>query len=186
MDETRREFRTVGGRRYNLDTAKVIGKSAETTLYKKKNGEFFLHRDNTDKIESLIFRDARKWAAKNLTQEEFASAFEYGSEKKPILYNLPEYAVEKLRTMAADRRKSASQILTDLIMSEIDDVNEETIPQQKQKVRLMTAQEGAEYIGVSLASFKRWADGIGATRHIGKSVRYDIRVIDDALDNMTE
>ena len=40
----KREIRTVGGRRYNLDTAKKIGTSADATLYKKKNGEFFLHR----------------------------------------------------------------------------------------------------------------------------------------------
>lgn len=114
------EIRTVGGRRYNLDTARKIGAAAETTLYRKTNGEFFLHRENTKKIESLIYRDAEKWAKKNLTEEEYKAGFEYSDTKKQVMYHLPEYAIQKLKNMAADRRKPMSEILTDLIM-EADD-----------------------------------------------------------------
>ena len=176
------EIRTVGGRRYNLDTAKKVGTSADATLYRKKNGEFFLHREGENKIESLIVRDARKWAKKNLTEEEYMDAFEYSDKKQQVLYSLPQYAIEKLRTMAGDRRVSASQLITDLIMGAIDDVHEEVEKPAPIRARLIDAKEGANYCGVSVPTFKKWADEIGATRHIRKSVRYDLTVIDEALD----
>ena len=180
-----REIRTVGGRRYNLDTAKVIGTSADATLYKKRNGEFFLHREGSHKIESMIFRDARKWAQNNLTEEEFKAEFEYSDEAQTVTYSLPQYAIEKLRTMAGDRRKQPSQIITDLIMGTLDDVKEQTIETPARKVRLITAQEGADYVGLGVQTFKKWADEIGATKHIGgRAVRYDIEVIDAEIKNM--
>ncbi len=238
------EIRTVGGRRYNRDTAKKVGTSADATLYRKKNGEFFLHREGDNKIESLIFRDARKWAKKNLTEEEFLSAFEYSDSKQQVLYSLPQYAIEKLRTMAGDRRVSASQLITDLIMGAIDDDNEEVkkldyerplkefegkckelskeltglidkeiegkhkeltglIDKEIDRIntsleavevarvaekpdpirnRLIDAKEGAKYCGVSVPTFKKWADEIGATRRIRKFLRYDLTAIDEALN----
>lgn len=181
----RKEYRTVGGRRYNLETAKKIGTSANATLYKKKNGEFFLHREGVDKIESLIFRDAMKWAQRNLTPEEYTAAFEYSDKPQQVVYSLPQFAIEKLRTMAGDRRKAASQILTDLIMSAVDGYEEETAQAPARRVRLLTAQEGADYVGLGIQTFKRWADEIGATKHIGeRAVRYDVEVIDDAIKNL--
>lgn len=181
----KREIRTVGGRRYNLDTAKKIGTSADATLYKKKNGEFFLHRAGENKIESMIFRDARKWAQKNLTEDEFAAAFEYSEKAQQVVYSLPQFAIEKLRTMAGDRRKAASQILTDLIMSAVDGYEEETAQAPARRVRLLTAQEAADYVGLGIQTFKKWADEIGATKHIGeRAVRYDVEVIDEAIKNL--
>lgn len=180
------EIRTAGGRRYNLDTAAKIGTATDTTLYRKRNGEFFLHREGENKIESLIVRDARKWAQKNLTKEEYDAAFEYSDKPQQVLYNLPQYAIEKLRTMAGDRRVPPSQILTDLIMGAIDNVQEETAAPAPVRARFIRANEGATYCGVSVPTFKKWADKIGATRHIGKSVRYDTNVIDEALSKDTK
>lgn len=114
------EIRKVGGRRYNLDTAKKIGTAAETTLYRKNSGEFFLHWENTKKIESLIYRDAEKWAKKNLTEEEYKAGFTYSDTKRQVIYHLPDYAIQKLKNMAADRRKPMSEILTDIIMDADD------------------------------------------------------------------
>lgn len=114
------EIRTVGGRRYNLDTAKKIGAAGDTTMYRKNSGEFFLYTEGTRKINSLIYRDAEKWARKNLTKEEYKAAFEASDAKKQVLFHLSEPAIYKLKNMAADRRKSMSEILTDIIM-EADD-----------------------------------------------------------------
>ena len=190
------EIRTVGGRRYNLDTAKKVGTSADATLYRKKNGEFFLHREGENKIESLIVRDdgpetpaagdshlgSGKLLLSLLAEEEYLSAFEYSDKKQQVLYSLPQYAIEKLRTMAGDRRVSASQLITDLIMGAIDDVHEEVEKPAPIRARLIDAKEGANYCGVSVPTFKKWADEIGATRHIRKSVRYDLTAIDEALN----
>lgn len=180
-----REIRTVGGRRYNLDTAKVIGTSADATLYKKRNGEFFLHREGSHKIESMIFRDARKWAQNNLTEEEFKAEFEYSDEAQTVTYSLPQYAIEKLRTMAGDRRKQPSQIITDLIMGTIDSEEEDTAALPARRVRLLKTQEAADYVGLGVQTFKKWADEIGATKHIGNRIlRYDVEVIDKAIDQL--
>lgn len=179
------EIRTVGGRRYNLDTAKKIGTAGETTLYRKNSGEFFLNEDGTRKIVSLIYRDAVKWAKKNLTEEEFAAAFEYSEKAQQVMYHLPQYAVEKLRTMAGDRRKPASQIITDLIMGAIDSEEEDTAAPPARRVRLLTTQEAADYVGIGVQTFKKWADEIGATKHIGNRIlRYDVEVIDKAIEKL--
>ena len=181
----KREIRTVGGRRYNLDTAKKIGTSADATLYKKRNGEFFLHRTGENKIESMIFRDARKWAQKNLTAEEFETTFEYSEKPQQVVYHIPQYAIEKLRTMAGDRRKPASQIITDLIMGTIDSKEEDTAALPARRVRLLKTQEAADYVGLGVQAFKKWADEIGAAKHINSRVlRYDVEVIDKAIDQL--
>lgn len=173
----KREIRTVGGRRYNLDTAKKIGTSADATLYKKKNGEFFLHRTGENKIKSLSYYDAGKWAEENLNEEEYAAAFEYSEKSQQVVYSLPQYAIEKLRTMAGDRKTSASQILTEMIMN--------TIYLPESHSRLLTTREAANYVGLGIQSFRKWADEIGATRYIGpKSVRFDKEVIDKAIDQL--
>ena len=54
------------------------------------------------------------------------------------------------------------------------------------EVRMLTIDEGATYTGRGRTVFRRWADQIGATRRFGRSVRYDKRIIDAALDAMTE
>ena len=50
--------------------------------------------------------------------------------------------------------------------------------------RMLTAYEGSEYVGLGVNSFKKWAEEIKAVRRFGKSVRYDKKVIDEALDNL--
>ena len=68
----------------------------------------------------MIYRDAEKWAKKNLTDEEYKAGFSYSDEKKQVMYHLPDYAIQKLKNMAADRRKPMSEILTDIIMDADD------------------------------------------------------------------
>lgn len=50
------------------------------------------------------------------------------------------------------------------------------------ETRMLTADQGEKYTGMGQNKFRRWADGIGATRKFGKVVRFDKVVIDKALD----
>lgn len=52
------------------------------------------------------------------------------------------------------------------------------------ETRLLTIDEACGYIGRGRNSSRAWLDEIGATRKFGKSVRFDRRVIDAALDSM--
>lgn len=48
---------------------------------------------------------------------------------------------------------------------------------------MLNAPEGAQYSGMGLNSFRKWAEEIGAVRRFGRITRYDKRTIDNALDN---
>lgn len=50
--------------------------------------------------------------------------------------------------------------------------------------RLLSAHEGAEYVGLGMVTFREWAKEIKAVRRFGRSVRYDKKVIDEAINNM--
>ena len=62
-------------------------------------------------------------------------------------------------------------------------MNKRTI--NETEVRMMDVDQGATYTGRGKTTFKAWANQIGATRRFGRSVRYDRRVIDAALDAMS-
>ena len=50
---------------------------------------------------------------------------------------------------------------------------------------MMIELEAAAYVGMGRTYFREWAKGIGARRKFGRSVRYDKKIIDSALDAMT-
>ncbi len=54
----------------------------------------------------------------------------------------------------------------------------------KMNVRLLTISEAAAYTGRGETKCKKWLREIGAVRHFGRTVRYDIKTIDEALDAM--
>ena len=53
------------------------------------------------------------------------------------------------------------------------------------EIRMFDVEQGSAYTGRGKTAFKAWANQIGATRRFGRSVRYDRRVIDAALDAMS-
>ena len=53
------------------------------------------------------------------------------------------------------------------------------------EVRLFDIEQAIAYTGRGRTNFKKWAAQIGATRRFGRSVRYDRKVIDAALDAMS-
>ena len=52
--------------------------------------------------------------------------------------------------------------------------------------RMLTEVEAFTYAGMGRTAFRAWAREIGAVRHFGRSVRYDLRVIEKALDDLDE
>lgn len=50
------------------------------------------------------------------------------------------------------------------------------------KPRWVTDVYGADYTGMGLTTFKKWAAQIGAKRKIGRKSLYDMHVIDAAMD----
>ena len=54
------------------------------------------------------------------------------------------------------------------------------------EIRLFNIDQAAMYAGLGKTAFREWADQIGAVRRFGRTVRYDRRVIDRALDAMQD
>ena len=52
------------------------------------------------------------------------------------------------------------------------------------EVRMLNVLQACAYTGRGQTQFKKWAQQIGATRKFGRSVRYDKKVIDKALDDL--
>ncbi len=92
----------IGGKRYNTDTAKILGSAGyshpgdfcfwQETLYQKKTGEFFLHGvggamsryarrigpdewTGGEEIRPLFLKEAQKWAERNLDADEYEAIF---------------------------------------------------------------------------------------------------------------
>lgn len=173
------QIRANNGKRYNTEAAKKIGTSADgMSLYRKSTGEYFLHRGEETTVHAMQLTEAQEWAKSNLSAEEYNAGFSYSKKSKPALYSLPEYAVEKLRAMAAEQKKPASEVLTDLIMGQ----NDSRSTYELYKIRMVNANDGAAYVGISVGSFKKWAAEIGAIRRFGRSVRYDLSIIDNEID----
>ena len=48
--------------------------------------------------------------------------------------------------------------------------------------RMLSIKEASAYCGLGLNRTREWMDDIGATRHFGSRVLFDVKVIDAALD----
>ena len=93
----------IGGKKYDTDTAKILGSAGYSHpgdfsfwaehLYQKKTGEFFLHGiggpmsryarrigpdewTGGEEIRPLSLKEAREWAEKHLEAEEYEQIFE--------------------------------------------------------------------------------------------------------------
>ena len=53
-------------------------------------------------------------------------------------------------------------------------------------VRLLTAEQAQNYVGMGRTCCRQWCDEIGATRKFGGSVRFDKKVIDKVLDELAD
>jgi len=57
-------------------------------------------------------------------------------------------------------------------------------PDEMKEKRLLTEREATSYVGMGRTRFRSWADQNGVVRRFGKSVRYDLKAIDEILDKM--
>lgn len=131
---------------YDTETAEYVGEWENTTdlsnfhrvhetLYRKKNGEYFLHGEgggltqyakqvemrgftSGENLVPLEYEAARAWAEEHLDADEYIDEFgeiEDDDSTVRMNYMLPTAAVEKVRRIAAQRGVTQSQIIADLI-----------------------------------------------------------------------
>ena len=136
----------INGKQYNTETAKELGFSQNTgdcrdihwvceTLYRKKNGEFFLHGEggpatkyaeasginswsSGSRIMPLSWEDARKWAEEKLNADEYEAIFGEVSEddsRTTVLLSLSVSTVEKAKRAAAQSGMNLSAYIASLI-----------------------------------------------------------------------
>jgi len=135
----------IGGKRYDTDTAKEVGFDSfgyprdfnhwKETLYRKNTGEFFLHGEggpqtkyatadglsgwsSGERILPLTIAEAKEWAEKHMTADEYEAVFEIADEdagKKTVSFSLPQWAIDKIATYAAEWKISKSEVIEKFI-----------------------------------------------------------------------
>ena len=129
----------IKGRKYDTDTAREVGSYSnagswrdfghfEETLYCKRTGEYFLfgeggpmtkYRETVgqnewsggSKIIPLDFNEAREWAEKNLSAEEYEAEFGEVAEddsRAAITITLPSTMIDTLKREAVERHLTLS------------------------------------------------------------------------------
>lgn len=129
----------IKGRKYDTDTAREVGSYSnaggwrdfghfEETLFCKRTGEYFLfgeggpmtkYRETVgqnewsggSKIIPLDFDEAREWAEKNLTAEEYEAEFGEVTEddsRAAITITLPTSMIDTLKREAVERHLTLS------------------------------------------------------------------------------
>lgn len=123
---------------WNNDLQPTDSKYIEESLYRKKNGEFFLHgrggamtkycswdgktAAEGERIIPLTFDEAQLWAEMHLTQKEYDALFgepEEDGKTEVIPLRLSSAAVLKLRIEASRTGKTISDLLSDLILKNL-------------------------------------------------------------------
>lgn len=138
--------RIINGRKYDTTTAEEVGESShsyrseydyyEETLYRKRTGEYFLygygHGDSKyakqvcgdfgpgSDIIPLSYEQARAWAERELSADEYESAFgevtEDGGESDVVIsVRVSPATRERLRRMAAETGRSQGAVLDELV-----------------------------------------------------------------------
>ena len=136
----------INGRKYDTTTAEEVAESShsykseydyyEETLYRKRTGEYFLygygHGDSKyakqvcgdfgpgSDIIPLSYEQARAWAERELSADEYESAFgevtEDGGESDVVIsVRVSPATRERLRRMAAETGRSQGAVLDELI-----------------------------------------------------------------------
>lgn len=125
----------INNRLYDTDTAKAVSPRIDRgsiddifygqTLYRKRTGEYFLHREGyrgvEDAIQPQTYDEAREWAAENLDADQYISLFgaidEDGSRTQLGL-TVSTAVAEKARRAAASQGISLSAYVESLIQKE--------------------------------------------------------------------
>lgn len=128
----------INGKRYDTDTAKECGffsinpgqlDELTETLYRKSTGEFFLHGcggpqtkyanadglsgwSSGERILPLTVSEAKGWAEKNISADEYEKLFEVTEEDKQLVgFKLSKAAISKIAEIAATEGISKSEVV---------------------------------------------------------------------------
>ena len=135
----------INGKLYNTQTAKLLGEDSYShpgdlacwseELYQKRTGEFFLYGEGGpmsryaqtngqnewsagEQIQPMTTENARQWAEKHLSADEYDSIFGEIAEddsKKNVTLSIAHYAIELLARMAAETGKTRSELVEEMI-----------------------------------------------------------------------
>ena len=138
--------KVINGKMYSTETAECVGKwdngcwggfdPCAEALYRKRTGEFFLHGDGGAKskyakrydnfwyggqqIIPLSEREAREWAEKHLSGDEYEAIFgliEEDESQATITISISANAMDCGRRVAAERGLSLSALIEALLKS---------------------------------------------------------------------
>ncbi|GHU92783.1 hypothetical protein FACS1894208_00650 [Clostridia bacterium] len=108
--------KTLGGKRYNTEQAKLLYTSDDTTLYRTKAGRFFFYRTITGTIDPCDDTQAYTWlklkapgSVLDLAQARQSSAL------ISVTMKLPKPAKDLLDTWKAEERTSVSDVVARLV-----------------------------------------------------------------------
>ena len=138
--------RIISGKKYDTETAEEVAESThgskssyayyEETLFRKRTGEYFLygygHGDSRyakqvcgdfgpgSEIIPLTYEQARSWAERELSVDEYESIFgevsEDGCEQDIVIsLRVSQATRERLRRMASEAGKSQGDIVDELV-----------------------------------------------------------------------
>lgn len=111
--------KVINNKRYNTDTAIMVGQNGTTILYKKKTGEFFIADQIADAITPLSYDKALAWTQQNGIKG-VDQHFNFKAGKTVTSFSLPKMSVEQLKRIATARGESSSEVLADLIAEAYD------------------------------------------------------------------
>lgn len=141
--------KVINGKRYDTETAELIGEWANTynysdwsykceELYRKKTGEFFLYGEGgpmseyavpsgnnnwtgSSKITPLTIDEAKKWVEKNLDADDYEKLFEL-EEEGNIAFSLliPENLYNKLKNESEKSGKTMKDIIVEALESKLE------------------------------------------------------------------
>lgn len=106
----------IKGKRYNTDTAEMVAKRKNESLYRKRTGEFFLYLPGKE-IKPLTQEKAEKWVKENCSGEFYEHIFEKNEkdEKTRITVYLSPENANKAKRLAVERKISLSEMVERLV-----------------------------------------------------------------------
>ena len=118
----------IKNRLYDTDTAKIVGRHTPPdeifteALYRKQNGEYFLHRefpDRKDKIIPLSYDEAKIWGEMSLCGLDYNKAFLGTVQSSVVKVTLSAEARKLLENEQSKSGKTYNEIIDGLIVSNL-------------------------------------------------------------------
>ena len=137
--------KVINGKLYNTETAKLLGEDSYSnpsdfnywieSLFQKRTGEFFLYGQGGpmsryaqttgqnewsggEQIQPMTTENARQWAEKHLSADEYESIFGEIMEddnKKNATFSISRDAIEVLARIASGTGKTRSELVEEMI-----------------------------------------------------------------------